>query len=939
MLGSNMFPGTKKIESIERSMDFTKDNIQTTDKGAAKSYADIIANLVNSPNDIIIKKLQEIKVNKKLFHCVCKGLPKSKSFRGNIQVSRIPRIHKLGYNARDHNSFVAQYFETNSNFRQGYVRACKGKLCFLIALHTEVEHPDIKQQQTVPLLQGTTECPDGFEKVAEHGRNICKHIMKCKPTRHLRVLADMDGAYYGKQVHKYYGVGFSSQYTVQQTAVLEFIKIPSLTNIVGTYAGDDAVSNILPEVLSTNLLDSVRQTCIQAVRGKDDFYYYGCPNQIFDGKGSASWTGNPGPQTSNPAITCTYTRKDGEKNHDCQNKVIDHRIEAILMFFKIVSRYKERFNNYLSIHFLLKCLPELIDIYDGPSLRGRAQMNRNQLLHFLSNIKHGTVVNGIKYIYTRGLKEMNHIKMMCVEYLEKMLDGDLEHSQTEYNHLDFLQKLYHEVIAYKEKHEITDARELVRMMQSDGIKYITLLDLKIYMEDHGVTLGVIDNEGSNDDINLDSSFHLLLMANVDDEASLVHLKKGLANAYKGIARHLGTKLFKYKVAPNYIATLNPKVDDWISSFGVEDVLHAVFLRTMVDAVANTIIKLYELMDMKYNGSRLASFVNYVKKNAGLDISKNPRCSGKHYHCFKYLKRAHGALALNFLQLDWGLFLNDKPIEQQAVRWLQAEAHFITEMLVFSLKPQQDFKYNNANKMKQDLSTAVNNTWDIMYQIAPPYKIVSKKRGGGRPIYFHPLGTLSAHYTKVHFTSKFKKRGVTADESTAMMEYKQGTRRRREHKIFKGRNRLNKLNRHGEALQNIYMCDKFQFDNKGYIELQLKKIKQREKRDQLLRFLPAKTKAIKAHKAVNNCRGGRSYSNTRLPGCKIFAESYESVYKSYFENNSNINDDDNMEEESLDANTESIQESAGANAQCPVNSEAVGEESTDSDLEDILLNVT
>ena len=40
------------------------------------------------------------------------------------------------------------------------------------------------------------------------------------------------------------------------------------------------------------------------------------------------------------------------------------------------------------------------------------------------------------------------------------------------------------------------------MMQSECNQYITLLDLKIYMEDHGVTLGVIDNEGSHDDITM-----------------------------------------------------------------------------------------------------------------------------------------------------------------------------------------------------------------------------------------------------------------------------------------------------------------------------------------------------------------------------------------------------------------------------------------------------
>ena len=42
------------------------------------------------------------------------------------------------------------------------------------------------------------------------------------------------------------------------------------------------------------------------------------------------------------------------------------------------------------------------------------------------------------------------------------------------------------------------------MMQSECNQYITLLDLKIYMEDHGVTLGVIDNEGSHDDIDYDA---------------------------------------------------------------------------------------------------------------------------------------------------------------------------------------------------------------------------------------------------------------------------------------------------------------------------------------------------------------------------------------------------------------------------------------------------
>ena len=54
----------------------------------------------------------------------------------------------------------------------------------------------------------------------------------------------------------------SYMFNPHQTAIRELVKIPALTNIVATFAGDDAVKEMLPHVFSSNLLENMRDTCI-----------------------------------------------------------------------------------------------------------------------------------------------------------------------------------------------------------------------------------------------------------------------------------------------------------------------------------------------------------------------------------------------------------------------------------------------------------------------------------------------------------------------------------------------------------------------------------------------------------------------------------------------------------------------------------------------------
>ena len=85
------------------------------------------------------------------------------------------------------------------------------------------------------------------------------------------------------------------------------------------------------------------------------------------------------------------------------------------------------------------------------------------------------------------------------------------------------------------------------------------------------------------------------------------------------------------------------------------------------------MKMYQIIDMTFiiQPSRFERYRQHIKACAGLDISKSSRCSGKHYFCFAYAKRAHGALGIQYVNTcDWGFALNDFPEEQVAVRMVQ-----------------------------------------------------------------------------------------------------------------------------------------------------------------------------------------------------------------------------------------------------------------------------